>query len=297
VSTSNRTLLLSAGLTGILAVTSAFGGTCAEDLDGDDTVGFTDLTQLLGQWGPCVACPEDLDVDGTVGFTDLTQLLGKWGPCIVTFDCPSEFDDPELQQIGLQALGADGPLILAAELYDRLEADVTAIRTEYGLEGYFNTCQWVSRELLVGIDPEGPLENYEALNTFYGATVINEFFGGTIVHLGFACIMNMPALAAIYEAETEVDYAEANGTIGASNNWQPVILDSEFWQWTVTISFHDCFDGCDCAKSYIFVTDSASEVFLIEESPVTGQPWCASEIPGPPGQEVEDSWAELCNYN
>jgi hypothetical protein len=54
---------------------------CAADLDGDDIVGFTDLTQLLGSWGPCPACPEDLDGDGSVGFTDLTELLGSWGPC------------------------------------------------------------------------------------------------------------------------------------------------------------------------------------------------------------------------
>jgi uncharacterized membrane protein len=54
---------------------------CPEDLDGDNTVGFTDLTQLLGSWGPCPGCPEDLDGDDAVGFTDLTQLLGSWGPC------------------------------------------------------------------------------------------------------------------------------------------------------------------------------------------------------------------------
>jgi hypothetical protein len=54
---------------------------CTEDFDGDDMVGFTDLTQLLGRWGPCAGCPQDLDGDGQVGFTDLTQLLGRWGPC------------------------------------------------------------------------------------------------------------------------------------------------------------------------------------------------------------------------
>jgi hypothetical protein len=55
---------------------------CNDDLNGDGQVGFTDLTQLLGSWGPCPACPEDLDGDGAVGFTDLTQLLGSWGPCV-----------------------------------------------------------------------------------------------------------------------------------------------------------------------------------------------------------------------
>ena len=49
-----------------------------EDLNGDGTVGFADLTQLLNAWGPC-ACPEDLNGDSGVGFADLTQLLNAWG--------------------------------------------------------------------------------------------------------------------------------------------------------------------------------------------------------------------------
>ena len=54
---------------------------CPEDLDGDGSIGFGDLTFLLSQWGPCAGCPADLDGDDVVGFGDLTQLLAKWGPC------------------------------------------------------------------------------------------------------------------------------------------------------------------------------------------------------------------------
>lgn len=54
---------------------------CPADLDGDDSVGFGDLTILLGAWGPCVGCQQDLDGDDLVGFGDLTTLLGSWGPC------------------------------------------------------------------------------------------------------------------------------------------------------------------------------------------------------------------------
>ncbi len=49
------------------------------DLDGDETVGVTDLLQLLGAWGLCDACPEDLDGDDRVGVTDLLILLANWG--------------------------------------------------------------------------------------------------------------------------------------------------------------------------------------------------------------------------
>lgn len=50
------------------------------DLDGDGTVGASDLSILLGAWGPCTGgCPADLDGDGTVDAADLAALLGAWG--------------------------------------------------------------------------------------------------------------------------------------------------------------------------------------------------------------------------
>lgn len=53
----------------------------AGDLDGDGTVGPSDLTVLLGNWG-ATGKPGtvlgDLDGDGSVGAADLTLLLGSW---------------------------------------------------------------------------------------------------------------------------------------------------------------------------------------------------------------------------
>ncbi len=54
---------------------------CPADLDGNGTVGASDLAMLLGSWGACAGCPADLDGDGTVGAADLAELLGSWGPC------------------------------------------------------------------------------------------------------------------------------------------------------------------------------------------------------------------------
>ena len=54
---------------------------CPADLDDDGTVGGSDLTVLLAEWGQPDS-PADLDGDGTVGGADLTVLLGFWGqPC------------------------------------------------------------------------------------------------------------------------------------------------------------------------------------------------------------------------
>lgn len=52
------------------------------DLDGDGSVGVSDLLILLGSWGPCGDCDDciaDLDDDCTVGVSDLLILLGNWG--------------------------------------------------------------------------------------------------------------------------------------------------------------------------------------------------------------------------
>ncbi len=47
------------------------------DLDGDGSVGATDLALLLGQWG--TEGSADLDGNGSVGASDLAILLGAWG--------------------------------------------------------------------------------------------------------------------------------------------------------------------------------------------------------------------------
>ena len=56
--------------------------TCSADLDGDEIVGFSDLTRVLTEWGICVVpCAADFDDSGDVGFNDLTFVLQYWGPC------------------------------------------------------------------------------------------------------------------------------------------------------------------------------------------------------------------------
>lgn len=58
------------------------GPGCPSDLDDSGAVGFGDLLQVLGDWGPCAGtCTSDLDGSNDVGFGDLLQVLGDWGPC------------------------------------------------------------------------------------------------------------------------------------------------------------------------------------------------------------------------
>jgi hypothetical protein len=63
------------------SITQVVNGTCGTagnpaDLDGDGTVGASDLAILIGAWGG--RGPADLDGDGTVGAADLAVLIGSW---------------------------------------------------------------------------------------------------------------------------------------------------------------------------------------------------------------------------
>src|SRR5690606_781075 len=58
------------------------GSATPGDLDGDGSVGVTDLLLLLGTWGRCddlLECAADLDDDGSVGVSDLLLVLANWG--------------------------------------------------------------------------------------------------------------------------------------------------------------------------------------------------------------------------
>ncbi|MBT8485962.1 MAG: VCBS repeat-containing protein, partial [Phycisphaerae bacterium] len=50
-----------------------------QDVDLDGVVGFTDLLDVLGSWGLCIACPADTDFSGEVDFVDLLSVLAAWG--------------------------------------------------------------------------------------------------------------------------------------------------------------------------------------------------------------------------
>ena len=54
---------------------------CSADLNGDGSVGASDLLALLMAWGQNSGHPADFDGNGSVGASDLLTLLVNWGPC------------------------------------------------------------------------------------------------------------------------------------------------------------------------------------------------------------------------
>ncbi len=55
-------------------------GCCPEDIDGDGTVGVTDLLAVITDWGSSDAA-SDVDDDGVVGIEDLLAVILAWGTC------------------------------------------------------------------------------------------------------------------------------------------------------------------------------------------------------------------------
>ncbi|MCP3905830.1 MAG: right-handed parallel beta-helix repeat-containing protein [Planctomycetes bacterium] len=50
------------------------------DTNGDGMVGFADVLNVIGQWGPCDGCcVGDLDGNGNVGFQDILMMIANWG--------------------------------------------------------------------------------------------------------------------------------------------------------------------------------------------------------------------------
>ena len=64
-----------------LRVTSLDCNPVVADVDGSCAVGFSDVLDVIGAWGPNPGHPADFDGDGVVGFSDLIELLGRWGSC------------------------------------------------------------------------------------------------------------------------------------------------------------------------------------------------------------------------
>ena len=52
---------------------------CDADIDGNGTVGTSDLAAVLIGWGPCAGCTADINDSGAVDAADIAALLSLWG--------------------------------------------------------------------------------------------------------------------------------------------------------------------------------------------------------------------------
>ncbi len=54
---------------------------CPADVNGDGTVGVSDILEMINDWGPCSNCASDVNGDGVVDVSDMLEVVGAWGPC------------------------------------------------------------------------------------------------------------------------------------------------------------------------------------------------------------------------
>jgi hypothetical protein len=244
------------GLTGPLGAALP----CDADLDDDGAVGVTDFLELLGVWGTDPAGPPDFNDDGTVGVEDFLTLLANWGP--IAFDFGPEYPDAEAHQIGLEMMGAGGPLVLPEELYERIAFDLALIRDfEPALAPETHSMAWVPNELLVQVNAAAPQDAYECLNEQYQVLETDNVFGDWWL-LTFAGKINVPALGEVYVQTPAVSLYDPNYLIGGQNFWVPSDLGNGWWLWDIDDGFWDCFDGCDCHRLYTFRTGPNGEIIL-----------------------------------
>jgi hypothetical protein len=247
---------------------------------------LTDLTQadcetgFGGVWaGPNTTCPAacppcfaDVDNNGNVDADDLVAVILGWGQC--TFDYQNH-PNQEAHQIGLEMLGASGPLVLPAATYERINRDLGLIRAaQPALAGQIHTPAWAS-SLIIGVTTGADLEEVECLNTYYQGDMTFLFgFGGTDYHVvQVAGMVNIPALCAIYAQAQHVQSADPDGIIGGENFWVPTDMGDGTWAWNIDDGFHDCFDGCDCHNVYEYHVAADGQVTLVSFSQ-WGMKWC-----------------------
>ena len=266
--------IIAIGWLGIAGSGLQAGDCCPADLSGGDgLVSAADLAELLASWGPCLGCPADLTGDGAVGAADLAELLADWGAC--NFDYGPVYDNAEATQIGLEMLRASGPLLLDQDDYTRIDRDLGLIRqTEPALASQFHSPAWIPNEMIIRLIDGAPQQGYLCLNEYYQVVDVDPLIPSLNIYLlTFVDDLNIPALAATYAQEPAVEYAEPNGLIGGQNFWEATDLGGGVWRWDIDDGWHDCFDGCDCHRVYVYHVDAAGLVELVSFQEF-GQPWC-----------------------
>src|SRR5439155_20046795 len=136
---------------------------CPPDTNCSGSVNIDDLLAVIGHWGPCSSCPWDVNGDSTVNIDDLLAVIAAWGLC--QFDFGTPYSNTEAHQIGLEMLGAAGPLTLSQTLYDRIVRDLGLIRAAYpALASQTHSPAWVPNQLIVGVPIDPPHTEFQCRN-------------------------------------------------------------------------------------------------------------------------------------
>jgi len=208
----------------------------------------------------------DANGDGVVDPTDLGFVSARFGTAY--FDYGAHRDNLEAEML---AMAVSGQLRAPDDEYDRILGDLALIRTEFPeLTAVVDDPDYVPDQLIVNVDDDGSIADYEALNEHLLVVDEQVYSWGRV--LTFCDNLNAFAAATEYAALAEVNWAEPNFLIGI-DDYFTVVPDGDTYHYSIDDGFWDCFDGCDCHHYWEIDVAGDGTVTLVSYSEA-GAPWC-----------------------
>ena len=247
------------------------------DINADASVSAGDLAAIAGclagpdQSGPPTCDPArwmraDLQSDNDVDLRDYGELMQLAGT--VYFNYGPRRDNLEAE---LLAMELRGTLRAGNADYNRILRDLGLIRAAYPeLITVIEDPEYVPNQLIVKLIDGQPTGGYEALNDYYQLVSEEVYSWGRV--LTFCDNLNTPVLADQYDALPETQYADPNWMIGYDD--EITVTDAGLaFRYVIDDGFWDCFDGCDCHRTWTFNVDFAGHVVLVSYEE-WGMSWC-----------------------
>ncbi|MBI1824813.1 MAG: hypothetical protein HY287_13855 [Planctomycetes bacterium] len=162
--------------------------------------------------------------------------------------------------------------------YNRIVRDLAIIRQANSLLAtVIDDPSFVPSQLMVQLVPSAPTDGYQALNQYY-QVVSDHVISQTLnIHvLTFCDNIYAPTLATLYGTLPEVDNAEPNFVFGTDDQIT-IVRNGSDWQYSIEDGFTDCFDGCDCSRTWVFNMTDFGQLTFVNYSEFGPWSWCAFE--------------------
>lgn len=242
------------------------------DTNGDGLVDPLDGGFVLARFGCEVDSGDagcdaaDTNGDGVVDPLDSGFVAARFGATYLNYG--PHRDNLEAEML---AMAVSGEIRAPDFAYDRILGDMALIRIEFPeLITVVDDTDYVPNQLIVSVDDDGPIDDYEALNDFF--LVVDEEINTWGRVLTFCDNLNAVVAAVEYAGLDEVNWAEPNYFIGI-DDYITVTLYASSYRYSIDDGFWDCFDGCDCHRYWEIDVTGDGTVTLISYSE-EGAPWC-----------------------
>ena len=167
------------------------------------------------------------------------------------------------------ALEASGELVAPQHVYERVLADLAAIRAmQPAVQNISAMGSWSPSQMLVGLDAAGmaavqagTYTDWDCANAHYGLSMkeVQSFY----VKLAFSHRFNIPLLASEYAMFANVEYAEPDGLIGDGNDVCVSVEGDKKYSYVFDAGSGDCQAGCIQHTYWGFSTEGSPPVVTV----------------------------------